>query len=140
MTNATTPTDDLLAVTIRQYRPVGPFNYELMTHPSVEVGTNVHDTALQLRREAPDFASERRQPFHLVMMHAELHVEEAHGSMAAFALRSACQALVDHQAGRRGITPQTWERYVRMIYAGDYDTVLRGLFNGAHWTWSESTS
>jgi hypothetical protein len=41
-----------------------------MTHPSVEVGTSVHETALQLRREAPDFASQRREPFHAVMMHA----------------------------------------------------------------------
>ncbi len=127
-------------MTTTDHAPIGPIDYGRMTHPSVEVGSSVHETALQLRREAPDFASQRREPFHLVMMHAELRVEEAHGKVAAFALRSACQALVDHQAGRRGITPKTWERYVRMIYAGNYDAVLFGLFNAAHWTWFESTS
>lgn len=119
-------------------RPIGPIDYGRMVHPSVELGSSIHETALQLRREAPDFASQRRDPFYVVMMTAELRVEEAHGKVAAFALRSACQALIDHQAGRRGITPATWERYVRLTYAGDYDTVLHGLFNAAHWSWHQS--
>jgi hypothetical protein len=131
--------DQLTAPTTTDHAPIGPIDYGRMTHPSVEVGSRVHETALQLRREAPDFASQRREPFYLVMMRAELRVEEAHGKMAAFALRSVCQALVDYQAGRRGITPKTWERYVRMIYAGDYGTALDGLFGGAHWTWTPAS-
>lgn len=103
------------------------------THPAVEAGTSIYETALQLRREAPDFKMDQGRPFVLVMQEAAWRVEDVHGPWAAQTFMNVCQALVDHEAGGRGVTKGTWERYIRMIYAGDWMTVSDRLHNHAHW-------
>jgi hypothetical protein len=61
------------------------------------------------------------------------------GPFAALAIDRATQAMVDHATGaRRGITIETWGRYLRMIVEADIIldgmyTVLYRLGSKAHW-------